>query len=363
MGYVTVTFGSSQLPDPKMGSLWKNQEAEKYDKAMKDFQHATRATQKKQELGTAKKYYKSITDKPKGLGRVKHDVGYFVMFSGRGESGGDDGGSQWSVGGAAGFEIIISADYTQQMQVGPVPLYLNFNFSASVGFSFDVLHFSFGFDRDANLSYFDWYLARGFTVEIRLALTVSLGIGSFDVELWLMENGREKQKIETLHADCLVPANSRLVLHTGGRDETVATGEAAFFRLKDFEYSPRQPESVTAQAGEDVSFDLEAAGGTKPYRYQWQVYDPKTGKWVDLKGFTESTIRREKIEAKWDGARFRCVVTDAAGATVVSDIATLTVRAAVDTGDHSNLPLYLAVAFVALALLLLLRRRAKQARE
>lgn len=124
-----------------MGSLWKNQEAEQYDKAMKDFQHATSLTQKKQALGTAKKYYKSITDKPTGQARLKFDVGYFVMFSGRGESGGDDGGSQWSVGGAAGGEIILSADYTQQIQIGPVPLYLNINFSASVGLSVDALHF------------------------------------------------------------------------------------------------------------------------------------------------------------------------------------------------------------------------------
>lgn len=190
MGYVTVTFGSSALPDPKMGSLWKNQEAEKYDKAMKDFQHATSLTQKRQALGTAKKYYKSITDKPTGQARLKFDVGYFVMFSGRGESGEDDGGSQWSVGGAAGGEIILSFDYTQQIQVGPVPLYLNINFSASVGLSVDVLHFSFGFDRNADLSYFDWYLARGFTVEIRLALTITLGIGIKGIaSVWVSATG------------------------------------------------------------------------------------------------------------------------------------------------------------------------------
>ncbi|MBQ1790555.1 MAG: LPXTG cell wall anchor domain-containing protein [Oscillospiraceae bacterium] len=34
----------------------------------------------------------------------------------------------------------------------------------------------------------------------------------------------------------------------------------------------------------------------------------------------------------------------------------MTVRDRVDTGDHSNLPLYLGVALVALALLLALRR-------
>ena len=123
----------------------------------------------------------------------------------------------------------------------------------------------------------------------------------------------------------------------------------------------KQPEDVTAQAGEDVSFQVEVAGGVKPYSYQWQVYNPKTGKWVDLKGFTAPTLSREKIEAKWDGAQFRCVVTDAAGTQIISQVVTLTIRGAVDTGDHSNLPLYLTVALVALVLLIMLRRRARKA--
>ena len=118
----------------------------------------------------------------------------------------------------------------------------------------------------------------------------------------------------------------------------------------------RQPEDTTVQEGEDVSFTVEVTGGTTPYSYQWQIYNPKTGEWEDLKGFTEPTMSREKIEKKWDGCRFRCVVTDAAGTQIVSEAFTLTVRDRVDTGDHSNLPLYLSVALVALALLLALRR-------
>ncbi|MBQ3479902.1 MAG: hypothetical protein IJH25_17240, partial [Clostridia bacterium] len=37
------------------------------------------------------------------------------------------------------------------------------------------------------------------------------------------------------------------------------------------------------------------------YTYQWQVYNPKTGEWVDLKGFKQPTLSRENIEKKWDG--------------------------------------------------------------
>ena len=119
----------------------------------------------------------------------------------------------------------------------------------------------------------------------------------------------------------------------------------------------KQPESVTAQEGEDVSFSVEVAGGIKPYTYQWQIWDEKHQKWVDLPGFTGPVLSRGDIEKKWDGCRFRCVVTDADGTQIISDEVTLTVCDKVPTGDDSNLPLYLAVAAVALVLLILLRRR------
>jgi MYXO-CTERM domain-containing protein len=122
-------------------------------------------------------------------------------------------------------------------------------------------------------------------------------------------------------------------------------------------YFITQPEDVTAQEGEDVSFTVEAAGGVKPYTYQWQVFNPRTGEWVDLPGFTGPTLNRKDIEKKWDGCKFRCVVTDAAGTQIISQEVTLTVRDGVDTGDHSHLPLYLAVALAALILLWWMRRR------
>jgi len=119
----------------------------------------------------------------------------------------------------------------------------------------------------------------------------------------------------------------------------------------------KQPEDVTAQEGEVVSFTVEVAGGVKPYAYQWQVYNPETGEWVDLPGFTGPNLSRENIEKKWDGCRFRCVVTDSAGTQIISREVTLTVRDGVDTGDHSNLPLYLTVAIAALIMLWWMRRR------
>ena len=116
---------------------------------------------------------------------------------------------------------------------------------------------------------------------------------------------------------------------------------------------------MTAQEGEDVTFQVEVGGGKPPYTYQWQVWDPKHEKWMDLPGFTEPTLRHMGIEKKWDGARFRCVVTDAEGTQIVSQEVVLYVRDGVDTGDHSNLPLYSAEALAALMLMWLLRRREK----
>ena len=122
-------------------------------------------------------------------------------------------------------------------------------------------------------------------------------------------------------------------------------------------YFITQPEDVTVQEGEDVSFTVEVGGGKQPYTYQWQIWDEKHQKWVDLPGFDEPTLSRKDIEKKWDGCKFRCVVTDAEGTQIISQEVTLTVRDGVDTGDHSNLPLYLAVAIAAMVLMWLLRRR------
>ena len=117
----------------------------------------------------------------------------------------------------------------------------------------------------------------------------------------------------------------------------------------------QQPQSVTVRDGGSASFSVTVSGGTRPYKYQWQVF--VDGKWVDIPGANEATLTLEKVKYEWNGRQTRCVVTDAAGDTVTSQPATLTVTKAVDTGDHSNLPLYLVIALIAIALLVLTRRK------
>ena len=157
-------------------------------------------------------------------------------------------------------------------------------------------------------------------------------------------HSRARVEVTVVGREDGVPINNEFTVYLGGSDA---------LRFID------EPEDTTVQEGEDVVFEVEVTGGARPYTYQWQIWDPIHEKWVDLPGFTEATMRRKDIEKKWDGCRFRCVVTDAEGTQIITQEFTLTVRDRVPTGDNSNLPLYLAVALAALALLWLVRRRIK----
>ena len=123
-----------------------------------------------------------------------------------------------------------------------------------------------------------------------------------------------------------------------------------------------QPRDVTCKVGETATFNVSASGGATPYHYQWQVWMGKEKGWVDLDGAVLPTLQVDNVTMAMSGRKARCIVSDSSGQQIISDAATLTVidPHPVDTGDHSNLPLYSAVALAALALLWLLRRRARQ---
>ena len=129
---------------------------------------------------------------------------------------------------------------------------------------------------------------------------------------------------------------------------------------KDTVHFIQQPEDVIVQAGGDASFSVEADGGKKPYSYQWQVLDENHMKWVDQLGATGTTLSLQKVDKKRDGWKLRCVVTDAKGTEIISREATLHVWGDVPTGDSSNLPLYLTIAALALASMVMLWRRRRK---
>lgn len=173
MGYITVTFGSS-LVDPKK-TEWKNNEQERFDKGMKQFEHESSNAGVAQKLGTASKYYKYMGEARQNMKRASFNLGWFLMLSGKWESEDpDDGSSGWAAGGTAGMTLTFSFDYTQPGALGPIPFYVNINFSASAGFGAGISYRLKQFKDGREEHTFD---LAGLVIEIRLAVTVSLGVG------------------------------------------------------------------------------------------------------------------------------------------------------------------------------------------
>ena len=142
-------------------------------------------------------------------------------------------------------------------------------------------------------------------------------------------------------------------------ERTVTFGQAL--------YIVRQPESVSVVEGEDAVFTIVVSGGVPPYKYQWQRLNA-SGVWEDIVGANGAQLVIPSVTLLDNGASFRCVVTDSAGNTVISGVATLsnanggatlTVWAEFPvTGDRAH-PLLWALGALACALCawLLLRRR------
>ncbi|MBR5343014.1 MAG: immunoglobulin domain-containing protein [Oscillospiraceae bacterium] len=87
----------------------------------------------------------------------------------------------------------------------------------------------------------------------------------------------------------------------------------------------QQPQSVTAAAGETVSFTVKVTGSVSSL--QWQYRTSESGSWSKCSNGTEATLT---IEAKSyrNGYQYRCTATNEAG-TAASEVATLTVQALV----------------------------------
>ena len=118
-----------------------------------------------------------------------------------------------------------------------------------------------------------------------------------------------------------------------------------------------QPVSIPAAVGQEAVFTVKAAGGKAPYRYQWQRMTG-TDRWEDIPGAKEDTYRIESVKDEQNGLTVRCVVTDQFGDYVTSDSATLSILP--QTGDSSQLTLWLLLAGAAAAVLVLVYRKARR---
>lgn len=123
-------------------------------------------------------------------------------------------------------------------------------------------------------------------------------------------------------------------------------------------YIAQQPESLNLVEKQDALFVAAAAGGERPYRYQWQKLNAE-GRWVDLPGANQNSYQLAKVTLAQSGLTLRCVVTDEAGDSVTSDSAVLSVFSLPQTGDRTQPALWmlLAVTSAALIALLCFRRR------
>jgi glucose/arabinose dehydrogenase len=101
----------------------------------------------------------------------------------------------------------------------------------------------------------------------------------------------------------------------------LSIGSAAAFRIQ-FNGTPPSiatpPASQTVTEGQPVTFTV-AASGTTPFTYQWQR------NMSDISGANSSSYMISSTTSADNGARFRCIVTNAFG-NATSDEATLTVQ-------------------------------------
>lgn len=91
------------------------------------------------------------------------------------------------------------------------------------------------------------------------------------------------------------------------------------------------PKNTAVSVGSTAKFTV-AATGTGTLSYQWQAYNPSTGKWVNSGSASAKTASLSiTAQAAHNGFKFRCVVTDAKGNQTISKAASLVVNPAITT--------------------------------
>ena len=120
----------------------------------------------------------------------------------------------------------------------------------------------------------------------------------------------------------------------------------------------KQPESLSRTEGEEAVFSVALAGGRQPYAYRWQRMDPN-GKWTDIPGATQAEYRIAAVQAKDNGALFRCIVQDQDGCSLTSEAASLAVFSLPPTTGDSAQPVLWALLLLVCAAGWLLCRRKK----
>ncbi len=119
-----------------------------------------------------------------------------------------------------------------------------------------------------------------------------------------------------------------------------------------------QPVNISASEGDEAMFSVTAAGGEKPYRYQWQRM---TGvdQWENIPGADQDTYRIASVQREQNGLTVRCVITDQSGNSFTSDPAALSVLRQPQTRSQLTLWLLLAISSVVVLAIVFYRKRSK----
>ena len=101
-----------------------------------------------------------------------------------------------------------------------------------------------------------------------------------------------------------------------------------------------QPENLTVKTAENAAFAVTVSGGKEPYKFEWYYSGASETQFARCEdavdwnmrfeilndsGRSTLTVLQADVNAKQDGSKYYCVVTDADGATVTSATAVLTV--------------------------------------
>ncbi|MDO4740492.1 MAG: LPXTG cell wall anchor domain-containing protein [Eubacteriales bacterium] len=121
----------------------------------------------------------------------------------------------------------------------------------------------------------------------------------------------------------------------------------------------RHPADCTVPVGGTAEFTTEASGGSAPYSYRWQMRKGETDAWNDIGGATEAALILPGVPHEMNGTQVRCVVTDGSFNQLVSTTASLLVFSIPETGDSSQPLVWMTLAVLSLAAMVLLTRRRK----
>ena len=124
----------------------------------------------------------------------------------------------------------------------------------------------------------------------------------------------------------------------------------------------RQPEDQYKVEGQTATFYVIAEG--TGLTYQWYINRNQGAGWKPIDGATGASYTTSILKKEYDGFQYGCLITDATGAVVQSDVAVLHVSEPVvppATGDSSTPTLWLAMCILGAAGLMVIARRRRRA--